>query len=199
MRYRRRGGRRGKKRRRRGRRRGRRWKDESAAGEREGDEKDEDREGCRDGEVREKKRERANRIWGYRNPTDAAAESVWVHHRGREKMEELEIKWTRKRDEGKKKNRGRKWERGRERLKRGRGMRLADVIRRLYQALAGEESAVKREVCHWLFVLAKQEENTFVKAAAWWGDKWLPCIFSPRNSLAAAERIHIRKQQWQLY
>ena len=66
----------------------------------------------------------------------------------------------------------RKRERERECLKQGEGgLSLADVIRRLYQALAGEESAVKREVCHWFFVLAKQEENTFVKAAAWWGDK----------------------------
>lgn len=89
-------------------------------------------------------------------------------------MEEWEIKWTRKRDEGKKKNRGgeKEMREGERALKTGgRGMRLADVIRRLYQALAGEESAVKREVCHWLFVLAKQEENTFVKATAWWGDK----------------------------
>lgn len=54
-------------------------------------------------------------------------------------------------------------ERRRERLIQGRGVASRRCDRHLYQAV-GEESAAKREVYHWPFVLPKQEENTFVQA-----------------------------------
>lgn len=90
-------------------------------------------------------------------------------------------KEKRRRGSGKyRRERGREM-RGEERgkLKTGEGgLRLADVTD-ISIRLWGEESAEKREVYHLSFVLPKQEENRFVQAAAWWGDKWFFSIFLP--------------------